>query len=637
MRRCWLILLRCVLLLAAAGVVAPAAHGRALSVPLETGSQTIDVRNHIQYLIEEQGEALTPAAASDTASPGRWQTNAGRHLYLGRKAVPVWVRLTVANPSPHHADWTVRIGSPLIQSARIYTRVAGTTEWIAGDESGSTVPSHLRPLKAPVPLLPFSAKPHAQSELLIRIDSDAALTLPISIWEKSALERYRHDQAVLIGLLLGAIAVMVLYNASLALFTHEARYRTYTAYLVTVLLYELAATGYGPLYLWGAFPLLTLRAYECFACLSFLAACVFAREFLDLARAPAHINWASRVLMALWTVLAALAPFVVSPLFGMSMAAAALVTNVVAMYTAIRLSAQGDTSARQFFLAWSLLLIGTFVRLFCLAGWIDSNAWTESAQHVGFLLEIVLLSVALAHRIRRARLAQTAATAERLRLAEAVHLERQKRIEAQDAALAAQRRMTAELERRVDERTVALLNTMRKLEDANRQLAELSTTDALTGLPNRRRFDEQVAEEFGRAQRNGSMVAVFMVDVDHFKNVNDEHGHPAGDQCLQLVADTLRQAAGRAADIVARYGGEEFVVLAHCTDEAGANALAERMRAEVARLDFIRAGLRVPVTVSVGLHTTVPRANQAHEAALRQADVALYLAKRLGRNRVAAA
>jgi diguanylate cyclase (GGDEF)-like protein/PAS domain S-box-containing protein len=170
---------------------------------------------------------------------------------------------------------------------------------------------------------------------------------------------------------------------------------------------------------------------------------------------------------------------------------------------------------------------------------------------------------------------------------------------------------------------------------ANQELAALATTDALTGLPNRRQFDITLRKEWFRAQREAAPVALLMIDIDHFKALNDRHGHPVGDAFLARVGRVIGDTVRRASDLAARYGGEEFVVVLPATGAAGAREMGEHIRAAVAATDFsdlVPGGHRL--TVSVGLATRVPQAGSTPDALLHDADLALYQAKRLGRNRV---
>ncbi len=166
-------------------------------------------------------------------------------------------------------------------------------------------------------------------------------------------------------------------------------------------------------------------------------------------------------------------------------------------------------------------------------------------------------------------------------------------------------------------------------------LCELSERDALTGLPNRRAFLARAAQELDRSTRSGEATLLLMVDVDHFKAVNDVHGHPAGDTVIQAVAATLREHV-RPMDTVARLGGEEFaVLLPQCSVGAG-GVLAERLRAAVESRAIVVGEGKAPlhVTVSIGGAFSPPWVRSSVEHWLERADQQLYLAKRQGRNRV---
>ncbi len=188
-----------------------------------------------------------------------------------------------------------------------------------------------------------------------------------------------------------------------------------------------------------------------------------------------------------------------------------------------------------------------------------------------------------------------------------------------------------QLEERVMERT-------RDLAEANGKLSALSLTDGLTGIANRRRFDDMLAQELQRAARAQAPLALLMLDVDFFKNYNDFYGHQEGDACLRRIAGLLQSHARRASDLAARYGGEEFAMIAADTDTDSALALAEAIRASFEGLQLPHA--RAPLgylSASIGVVSMVPDASTTAEQLLRMADQAMYRAKQLGRNQVVVA
>ena len=172
-----------------------------------------------------------------------------------------------------------------------------------------------------------------------------------------------------------------------------------------------------------------------------------------------------------------------------------------------------------------------------------------------------------------------------------------------------------------------------RLRKANRQLEYLATTDALTGLWNRRQTFESLAAELERAARQERGLGVLMVDIDHFKRVNDVYGHAAGDEVLRAVTEVLRQTV-RTYDTVGRIGGEEMLIVAPGVDEAQLEALGERIRAAVERIDRSGTAARCAVTVSVGTALAPPGSGESADSLVARADGALYQAKNGGRNRV---
>jgi diguanylate cyclase (GGDEF)-like protein len=190
----------------------------------------------------------------------------------------------------------------------------------------------------------------------------------------------------------------------------------------------------------------------------------------------------------------------------------------------------------------------------------------------------------------------------------------------------------------VEDANLELNEIRRQLEDNNRKLERLSTLDTLTGLANRRRFDEALLQEWRRAARDAGSLSLIFCDIDFFKGYNDSYGHQAGDECLHQVACALAEVVNRPADLAARYGGEEFVVLLVDTVLEGAVFLAERMRARIESLHIAHrsSGLGAFLTASFGVASLIPRPGLKPEDVIALADHALYAAKQQGRNRVVA-
>lgn len=359
-------------------------------------------------------------------------------------------------------------------------------------------------------------------------------------------------------------------------------------------------------------------------------ACLFSRRFLAL---PQTSGWMNRFLVAMTaaaggtTLFAVVGPYSVSIRMTVVLA---LVMSVGVLACGIVMWSRGSKPARYFTIAWAIYLLGVLMIGLNKFAWLPRNIITEYAMQVGSALEVILLSFALADRINQERadkLTAQQAALENERLARRAHEE----------TLQTQRRATEMLESRVQERTRALESTLDELGRANRMLERLNRMDGLTGIHNRRSFDESLDKEFRRARRDGRPLSLIIFDLDHFKDINDRYGHLVGDDCLKVVARHLLELLRRPSDLAARYGGEEFAVIAPNTDTEGARYLAETLRRRIEG-ETVEAGgdEDVALTLSGGVATLVPDADDQPQDLIAAADAALYSAKHAGRNRICA-
>lgn len=181
----------------------------------------------------------------------------------------------------------------------------------------------------------------------------------------------------------------------------------------------------------------------------------------------------------------------------------------------------------------------------------------------------------------------------------------------------------------------SLLSLTRKLDAANQELIRISSSDGLTGVANRRYFDEALSVEWRRARRHSNPVALLMCDIDFFKLYNDTYGHLAGDECLRKVANAINRHSERPSDTVARYGGEEFAVILAETTIGGALMVAEKIRNAIRQLNLPHDSSPFGyVTLSIGIASAAPGFDNPPDDLIHAADKALYRAKQEGRDRV---
>ena len=205
---------------------------------------------------------------------------------------------------------------------------------------------------------------------------------------------------------------------------------------------------------------------------------------------------------------------------------------------------------------------------------------------------------------------------------------------AQKKLLLLQQEGQEQLEFRVQERTLELNIALQELEAVNQELKEKNTLDELSGLFNRRYYDQKILAEFRRSRRNLTPLSIILVDIDHFKSVNDNYGHLTGDQCIVEVANMIKSLLRRSSDVGCRYGGEEFCIILPETDDKGALALAQEICQIVHQKNIVNDKNMISLTVSCGVATYQQEKNITPEVIFSCADKALYKAKQAGRDQV---
>ena len=270
---------------------------------------------------------------------------------------------------------------------------------------------------------------------------------------------------------------------------------------------------------------------------------------------------------------------------------------------------RGYKPARLFLLAWAMFLLGTGMIAAVAFGLLPKNFVTSYGVQFGSALEMLLLSIALGYRYASLR-------------------NENERIV---------REAKQQLEHKVDQRTTELRNALGQLGDAHARLRESSQRDGLTGLHTRVHFREQFERAMVEARSQGRPLSVLMIDLDHFKSINDRHGHLTGDECLRWAARTIGQALRPHGALLARFGGEEFVVGLPGLDLQAATVVAEDLRQHLRDAPCLTGDREIAVSASIGVHQLGADLRGGVEAALQAADEALYRAKADGRDCVRAA
>lgn len=320
--------------------------------------------------------------------------------------------------------------------------------------------------------------------------------------------------------------------------------------------------------------------------------------------------------------------------FYLPLTAVVLLTNIIFIVMLVLLFSLGlYLHQRKYRLAllFSVIMAIQFIfgLIISLSVYLDVSSFIarESLLVVSFLFNVMLM-VSLICRLYYYQM-QDKQQAQKEALANALSSKH-----AQEKLLALQEENQEELEQRVQERTLELNIALTELEEANRELEQKNTIDELTGLYNRRFYDQRILAEYRRSKRNLTPLSIVVIDLDYFKRVNDKYGHLAGDQCLSWLAQHIKQSLKRSTDVGCRYGGEEFCLILPDTDQAGAINLAEELRKAVQSFDFIYQGQHISLTISCGVATYTQQDHIEPTHIFNAADKALYQAKHQGRNQI---
>jgi two-component system, sensor histidine kinase LadS len=595
------------------------ALGWADSLPLPIGQARVLPGPYMQVWQDPQGLAdfTQVRALPDSA----WQAVGRRDASFGYGGSAYWLRLDLHNPHARSLGWILLVGNPLLDQLDAY----GLDEdrvYRAGDQR----PFAWRWIEHRQLALPLDLAPGETRRLWLRMQTDGSANLSASLMTREAFDHLEQRSLLLQGLFFGALAAMLIYNLSIFCITRDRSYLWYSLFVASFSLYQFIQLGFALQWLWPEALAWHQLSFPLSSALATLFGIFFTYSVLELNNGSPLYRWVVAALLACCLAVIGLAlvgPYQVA-LIG-SFALVAACAPIAFVITLLRWRA-GYAAARLFALGWCVLIAASLASILAGTGLLPYSLLTLHAQQIGGLIEMTVFSVALAARIRQAQ------NAERQAQARLIAQERQLRHE-QATRLQLQTQISDGLEQRVQERTAALQETLQQLSNANLRLAELNRRDGLTGLFNRQTLSEELERACARAERSRQPLAILMLDLDHFKQVNDRHGHLAGDACLRHAAQRIQQRL-RSSDLLARFGGEEFVALLDNTDLAGALDLAEQLRDDLARQPCPYQDQSIALSLSIGLHAGIPDDAGCGERWLDLADRALYRAKAGGRNRV---
>ena len=543
----------------------------AAATPLPVSADASSAIGRATEFLQERDGRLDLAAATAAWRAGRFVAGTSPVLNFGIGAKPVWVHFAVDNPTAAPVKKRLSLETAWLDRVDVYFRQGDAT--VARYEVGDTLPFAARPIRSRYFVFEH-AFPPGRSDVFLRVETPDPMVIPIYLLDPETARTRQAEQEFSYGLVYGFLFALMAYNAILAAGLRSTRYLFYALYLALFVAMNSAYTGHGLAWLWPDSVRWQQWSNPILMVLYGIGGLQFAIRFLDL---RTHFPRVRKAVIGFCVAFAGALWLTV--LLGDQTAALLVAFSFALLFTWLMLALgamsvrAGRKPAKYFLIAAFTAMVGALLTTLSVWGFIPNTVWTFRAVEIGMLFDATLLALALAYQLR---------------------VGQEERIRAQ-------------------------------------RLAQL---DPLTALSNRRAFYDKTGAPWSQALRHGHATSVMLLDIDHFKAINDAQGHAHGDAVLRAIAELLRQSV-RQGDVAARWGGEEFIVFLPETDADEAMRLAERLRSAIAAMHVPCGDVMTTVTASFGLALRDP-SHHALDALIAAADACLYQSKQQGRNCVTA-
>ena len=585
----------------------------ATPIQLDGQSSGKDLNDHIEIL-EDLGGQLSIADMADPAVQARFRPANGQ-ASVGQSRNPWWVKVQLSRSAEAPARWWLENAGITVYRVSLYLP-DGQGGWQARETSEGAAYAEGRDYQYRRMLFrlpPLGAEPLT---LYFRSYDPAGNSFPLKVWQLDDLQQLAGHENLGYGLIYGVILALLLYNLFILISLRDPAYFWYVLTTASVLIFIMSMTGHGFQYLWPEGPVpvwldrVTLPSLWGIFVMRFTQSLLGTRQSLPLAH---------RLLDAgclLYLIAIFINAFGYRAEGALMIALTPAVTVPTALISAVIRWRQGFIPARFYLLGYSAVLISTLVLVLRAAGIVQPSNFTTFMFPLSVATETILFSFALAYRIQILKREKSAALEQ---------ADREK-----SARLAQVQASADELQYSVAQRTAELAAANQHLLRREHELQHAAFHDPLTELPNRRYLVEHCEAALANAQRYNQAIALLLIDLDHFKPINDRHGHAAGDLMLQAIAQRLREHV-RGGDTVARLGGDEFAVLICGTDaEQHAREIAGRLLGELAK-PVMYGAKRLTVTISIGAALYPQHANN-FTSLYKAADEMLYKVKARGRS-----
>lgn len=537
-----------------------------------------------------------------------------------------WLRLSVKLPSRDvQQPLYLELANPLVDRLDVYLVMGNIIKQYAG---GDAVKTALRPIATPTLYFPLPKSRDERLDIYIKYQDEAASLIPLAITNSSESLESVHGHGVFTGIICGIIVLLMIMTAMIQRREKSEINTYYLGFLIFGGLSILSLEGIASVYLWGGIPWLQNLIMPPLFLLTSWCSIELTRRILapildNHLKMSKVYRWLAPIVLTCGAILFALPTFIAvsSAIFILLSVLFIMIGTLTWLYKTTR---QVPLLILGTWLAFVISLVLTtayYSGVVTLPNAVLSFATTFYSLPFIFWAALILQRIFnqkddnYNNKLCELREVQESLNQTNEELEQ--HYEEQQTMEAL-----------------VDERTFELNVTLRELQETNRQLEEQATNDALTGVKNRKFFDQRLQAEYRLSRRQQTPLSLLLLDADKFKNVNDTHGHLAGDQVLIEIAQIASRILKRPNDYVCRYGGEEFAILLSNTDQVGACKVAEVIRQKIADTIINTDNVDLQITVSIGVSSLLISGDTSDSTLFEQADQALYHAKASGRNTI---
>ncbi|MCZ6771860.1 MAG: sensor domain-containing diguanylate cyclase [Proteobacteria bacterium] len=574
--------------------------------PIELSSpyfKPLSLYGHFDILIDEEG-GLGVGDLNAPEIAARFFPSTARNANLGFTKAEIWARFSVRYGDTFDEPVVLVIDEPLIDNVDLYTAHASGS--VTRAHSGDGYPFGERDYEYRNITFKLEPEPGTTVNYYLRIHSPtSAVGLPLSLYNESDFLSKATKENVLLGGYFGLMIGLSLSAVVLFALGRQITFFYYFLYLGFFALMMCAYSGYGMQFLWPDSPAVQQLSPKLLMVLTIITGVLFGRRFIDI---RAHLASANKLFGAVLGVLGFgfVSYLTMSVQLGiLAMMASGVAVCLIIMAGAFRAMVAGDRVAPYFLVGFAAFTAGVLVMTLDMTGMIAPSPLTTYSLYLGSLVQFLSLSLALGERLWI--------------------LQREKDIEIETVSVDLAT-LNDHLDEIVETRT-------QDLEERNRELSDLAIRDSLTGLYNHSTSIELLEQFLNQSQRYKFPIATIMVDIDHFKPINDTYGHQIGDKVLERVSRALSDSV-RGADVVGRYGGEEFIIVMPHADAPAAREYGDRLLQKIREIE-IPGKSGAHITASVGVSVFYPHGHRTSAPeVIRRADEALYRSKRDGRDRL---